>query len=305
MLVLGGSGHLGRHICGAFAAGGYEVLAISRGPGPAGVRSLRLDLAALPAAGLRRLIDAERPTAVINAAGAVWGSPARQQLVDSNVRLVERLVQAMAPLPFAPRLIHLGTTHEYGDIPAGARLTETTDCRPVSPYGETKLQASRLVLGAAGEGRVDGLVLRLGNVFGPGMPPRSMLGGVTARLAEADRTRSPATIELFTLSDRRDFLDVRDAAVAVLLAAQADATARVVNIGSGRAVQVRSLVLGLIEASGVPARLVERRPAGPGERGRPDWQEIDPRLAARLLRWHPRRGRDETLRDMWESARRR
>ncbi len=47
---------------------------------------------------------------------------------------------------------------------------ETCNCKPVSPYGESKLEAEKQVRKFTKEGKLDTVILRLGNVYGPGSP---------------------------------------------------------------------------------------------------------------------------------------
>lgn len=303
VLVLGGSGSLGRHICAALGGAGHDVVSLARGEGPPGTPSLSMDLVDAPLDDLRDVCAGRGFTAVVNAAGVVWTQSDDEEIIAANVHLVERLLGVLGALGRPPRLIQLGTTHEYGEVSRGTPITADLPCRPVSRYGTTKLRASKLVLAAAERGRVDGAVLRLGNIFGPGTP-QSLLGRVAARLAEAHALGRPAVLDLFALDDFRDFLDIRDAAAAVTAAVSARLPVRVLNVGSGRASSVRSLVTELIAISGVPAELTERRREAVDTSGRGGacWQQVDPGPAEELLRWRPRHHRTESLRAMWEFA---
>lgn len=64
---------------------------------------------------------------------------------------------------FASSIEAIGPIEER-DIPAD----ETQVCQPVNSYGESKLEAEKQVLRFGGEGKIDVVVLRLGNVYGPG-----------------------------------------------------------------------------------------------------------------------------------------
>jgi nucleoside-diphosphate-sugar epimerase len=74
-----------------------------------------------------------------------------------------------------------------------------------------------------------------------------------------------------------------------------------VNIGRGEAVSVRALVGLLISASGIPADLVigDRGPSGPGPPAEAEWLRVDPRTAAEVLGWSPRRWLEDSVRDLW------
>lgn len=299
VLVLGGSGYLGRHICSAFGAVGARVVRVSRGGVDGdGCRTVRLDLTEAGPAELARLCADTRARILVNASGAVWGGGERQ-MAEANTELVSRLAGAVAALPDRPRLIHLGSAYEYGPADPGTSIGEDWPTAPTTVYGRTKLRGSQAVLRAAAELGVDGVVLRVGVACGPGAPGNSLAGVVAAHLA-AGREE----LRLAPLHDHRDLVDVRDVADAVVAAALAPSRAvagRVVNIGSGRAVPVRALVDLMISLSGLPVRLVED-PALHRARSDAAWQRLDIGRARRLLGWSPRRTLRESVRDLLAAA---
>jgi nucleoside-diphosphate-sugar epimerase len=111
-------------------------------------------------------------------------------------------------------------------------------------------------------------------------------------------------LRLTPLTARRDFLDVRDVADAVRLAATAPVTGRVINVGSGQLIHVRDLVDLLVAASGATARLVEE--AAPGTAAARaagiEYQHLDVRAAHRLLGWVARRRLADAARALWAST---
>jgi nucleoside-diphosphate-sugar epimerase len=297
VVVLGGSGFIGRWICRAFLAAGWQVFCVSRRRAELpGVGFLEVDLCAADADELRALFAELRPAAVVNATGAVWGG-APELLEVSNVDVVRRLVAAVAGLRPRPRLIQLGTVHEYGPMPSGCRITEQTPVQPVGAYAVTKARGSEVLLAASQEGMDDGEVLRIGNAFGPGTSRGSLLGRVAAGLAAGE-----SVFELSPLIAWRDFIDVRDIAAAVVSAARADVRGQVVNLGRGVAVGVRDLVHLLVATSGVPARVVEREAevASPGSGA--EWQEIDISRAREVLGWKPRYEPAESVSALWQTC---
>ncbi|MFJ9109814.1 NAD-dependent epimerase/dehydratase family protein [Streptomyces sp. NPDC102283] len=290
VLVLGGGGFLGGHVGAAFTAAGRTV----RSAGRADATSARLP----------GLLAAVRPDVVVNAAGSVWDRT-EQQMREDNTRFPERLLSALTALRRPPRLVHLGSVHEYGPTPSGVVLTEDHPAAPVGPYGRTKLAGTRAVLGAFQEGALDGVVLRVSNVFGPAAPAGSLVGSVAGRLREvrdAGSRGAPHALRLAPLVALRDFVDVRDVADAVLAAATASGcSGQIVNIGAGRPVRVRELVLRMVEFSGLDVAVVEDRPAD-RSRGAVSWQQIDVSRAARTLGWRPRIGLDRSLTDTLAAA---
>ncbi|MFI6037318.1 NAD-dependent epimerase/dehydratase family protein [Streptomyces sp. NPDC051315] len=307
VVVLGGTGFLGRHIVEAFAVLGARVHPVSRTSGydPARGRSpVRLDLLAAAPEEIAGLLDSTGADVVINAAGRAWRAD-EEQMAAGNADLVERLVAALAELSGPPvRLVQLGSVHEYGAGVPDAATGEEHEPAPVTAYGRTKLLGTRAVLRAASERGVDGVVLRLANVIGAGMPQGSLFGGVAARLGEAARAdargEKAPELRLPPLRAARDLVDVGDAAAAVLAAATAPGaavTGRVINVGRGEAVPMRGLIHRMVSLSGLEVPVVEA-PEVPPSRTDVARQQLDIARAERLLGWRPRRCLDDSLRDL-------
>ncbi|ADI09990.1 NAD-dependent epimerase/dehydratase [Streptomyces bingchenggensis BCW-1] len=324
VVVLGGTGSLGRHISEVFEAEGARVLTVSRAAAGrlSDGRHICLDLTGTSPARLAGVLAGAGADIVVNAAGLAWGG-GEEELGAANAGLVRGLVEAVSGLAHRPRVIQLGTVHEYGPVAPGMAITEGLPPAPVSVYGRTKLLGAEAMLRAARSGAVDGTVLRIANVYGPGAPRTSLLGTVAHHLAETARGRSAeGALRLAPLTARRDFVDIRDVGQAVLAAAVAPRVARtgawIVNVGSGRASPVRALVDRMIELSGAEAPVVERAgsspespgsrgglggPGGPGPAGSgADWQLLDISAARRLLGWRPRYRADRSLRDQLTAA---
>ncbi|QOC94243.1 NAD-dependent epimerase/dehydratase family protein [Micromonospora craniellae] len=299
-VVLGGTGFVDAHVADAFADAGHDVLTVAR-RAPAGRRHrfTALDLGGTDPETLARLLDAEEPAAVVDATGSSWGlEPGR--MAERCTRLSALLLDALRHAACRPRLVHLGSVLEYGPQLADPRRTQAPD----TEYGRAKLVATRAVLAAADAGDVDAVVLRVVNALGPGLPATSLLGRVAAALAPAARSGVPARVTLAPLEARRDVVDVRDAAEAVLAAAGRPVTGRVLDIGRGEAVPVRTLVRLLVEVSGVPTTVVEH--AGPaGWRAATRWSYVDPAPAAAALGWRPRRDLRRAVTDFWHDELRR
>lgn len=304
VVVLGGSGFLGGQAVRSLALAGAEVTSVSRGGGlppavgGAPVTPVRLDLAAMGPRMLRDFFAARAPAAVVNAVGQVWGT-GRGTMADLNDRLVADLVATLGP---RTRLVQLGSSLEYGPVAGPAPVHETRRPAPDTVYARTKLRGTEHVLRASREGRLDGAVLRVANVSGPGAP--GLLGSVARWLAERSAEPPPPgghVLRLGPLLAARDFVDVRDvgdAMVRAVAAGPGKLCGRVVNIGGGRAVPVRHLVDRLLELSGLTARLETGGDPSGSPRSSAAWQQLDIDRARRLLGWVPRFELDQSLRDM-------
>jgi nucleoside-diphosphate-sugar epimerase len=290
-LIFGAGGFLGRHIGAALDAAGYDTLRIGRRPSATGPgRWALLDVAGTGRQELTAFLRAHRPDLVVNAAGVVWQADERR-MRDINVTFVRRLVDALGVLAGPPRLVQIGSVHEYGPVPDGVALAEDTSPRPVGPYGTTKLAGTRSVLAADD---LDAVVLRVANACGPGAPPESLPGMIARHLAAGP---DPGPLRLAPLRAYRDFVDVRDVAAAVVAAGPAGAGGRLFNIARGEAVPVRHLVERLIALSGRAVRVIEE-PAPPGVRADARWQRVLIDRAVRSLGWKPERDLDVSLRDL-------
>ncbi len=294
--VLGATGCVGRQVCAALSRDGHEVVAVARNHAPhvAAHPFLSMDVAATPAEKIADVFETYGVGAVVNATGG-WARD-EEGMAYAHVHLVERLLEAlplMGSSSSRPRLVHVGSIHEYGPVAAGVLIDESVDPRPATPYARTKLAGSQAVLAAE---EVDGIVLRAVNVCGPYTTEASFLGMVAARLRG---TTAAGGLELSIADARRDYLDVRDLAEAVVRALSAPAGGAV-NIGRGVATDMRELVALLVAAAGFPPEVLREQDERVESKGG-DWTRADISLAGRLLGWRPRISLPDSIRDMWMS----
>ncbi|MFI6326337.1 NAD-dependent epimerase/dehydratase family protein [Nonomuraea sp. NPDC050556] len=273
ILLLGASGFVGKSVLSAL--------------GESAVTRDRIDLVTAPHSDLVELLDEVSPTAVVNCCGATTGDAV--ELTRANVIAVARLATAMRTAAPGARLVHVGSAAEYGSVPMGPAITETSACRPVSDYGLTKLVATELLGSADG---LETVVLRLFNVIGPGAPPDSLPMRFAARL------REEGDLVVGGLEVYRDFVDVRDAAAAIAAAATAEGPLPpVLNVGSGRATAVHDLIGTLVEIASPGTRVLA------GAQGSPavPWQCADVTAVEGALGWRPERSLRTSLADLWAS----
>ncbi|MGP4102135.1 NAD-dependent epimerase/dehydratase family protein [Nonomuraea sp. KM90] len=299
VVVLGGTGSVGRQVCAAFAAHGWDVLAVARSAAPhlAGTPFTALDITAADPRRLAELFGTPRADAVVNTAGG-WGDTP-EEMTYSHLRLVDRLLEGLALVAHRPRLVHVGSVHEYGPVPHGTLLREDVVPRPVTPYAQAKLATSQAVLAAADERGIDAVVLRAANMSGPYPPQESFLAALTLRIKRT--LAAGEVLELSVADARRDFIDVRDVAAAIVRAATAPLDSRVINIGRGEAVPISSLVGWLIEASRFPHDRIKQLDREVRSKGG-DWTQLDIGLARRALSWEPRIGLRESVHAMWSAS---
>jgi len=302
-LVIGVTGMLGARVRDRVAAEGIEVVTAARSTRAASpvhgwVGHRRMDLATDGVGAIAAAIADIAPDVVLNCAGRTHGTA--HEFAAANVTGTAALVQALIRVDQPIRLVHLGSSAEYGLVEPGVPVAEDTAPMPVGLYGATKLAGTCLVRTARAAG-LDAVVLRVFNAVGAGMPMNSLPGRVAAQLRTA--LRGGGEVRLGPLDAVRDFIDVRDIADAALAAVLAPALPNpVLNIASGVATPVRDLVKELIAISGWSGTVHEDG-GGSARSADVPWIRADVTLASRDLRWRPRRDLTTSLESLWETVR--
>jgi UDP-glucose 4-epimerase len=196
----------------------------------------------------------------------------------------------------------------YG-APDVDQVSEETDCRPVNPYGRTKLIGEQMVADVATATGLRHACLRYFNVAGsaaPRLADRGTSNLVPMVFEQLDARRPPRIFgDDYPTPDGtcvRDFIHVADIASAHVAAATGLAEGRVTaltaNIGRGEGVSVRAMIDVIREVSGTagqPWSEPEVRPRRPGD---PPRVVASADRIATELGWRARHG----VREMVESA---
>jgi nucleoside-diphosphate-sugar epimerase len=289
VLVFGGSGFIGGQVCHTLREDS-RVSALTT-PGRAQCDLIRDD-----ADQVRSVLREVRPDVVVNCTGRLTG--AGYDLVVANAGVTAKLLDAVATEVPGARFVRLGSAAEYGPVRVDTAVGEDDPARPVSEYGATHLAGTHLVQIASAAGRVDGVVLRVFNPIGPRLPEDNLLGRVIALIKAADRT-GVGHISVGSLAAHRDFVDVRDAAAAVVAAALTPEPAeRVFNVASGRTVTARHAVGMVAEVAGFTGEIREEA-ATPARSAAVDWMLADISRAGRLLGWQPRHELADSISAAW------
>ena len=162
-----------------------------------------------------------------------------------------------------------------------------------SVYALTKYVQERLILTVAPAYGMQGVALRLFNVYGPGQALSNPYTGVLAIFASRLLNRErPMVFE--DGEQRRDFIHVADVARAFILALEhPDAPGCVFNIGSGQDVSINQVGQALADAMGVPDLLPEVM--GKARVGDIRHCFADIALARDVLGFRPRRTFEDSL----------
>ena len=294
VLITGITGFAGSHLAERFVTDGDVVHGIAHEDPPhpylAAVadrvrvhRGNILDASALSAA-----LDAARPDAVVHlAAQAVPTLAARDPVlaVRVNVLGTATLLAALDAHPNV-RLVMASSAAVYG-APDAEIVDERAPLRPANVYAATKVASEALVREFGDRRRAATTVLRPANQIGPRQHPGLAASAFAKQIAEAEAGIAEPVVKHGLLDARRDFLDVRDMAVAYALEADiTEAGTAVYNVGSGRAVAVADILETLISLARVPVRM-ELDPERVRS-GEPTAFALDARRFRQRTGWAPR-----------------
>ena len=149
VLVCGGAGYIGAHMCEHLAAHGHDVIVFDNleGGDAERVRWGKLHTGDLrDVSTLERLFSDARFDAVIHCAGKIVVSESVRQpalYYDHNVTGTLNLLDA-AVRHGGPPIVFSSSAAVYGD-PHFTPIDETHPCAPVNPYGRTKLMAEQML----------------------------------------------------------------------------------------------------------------------------------------------------------------
>jgi nucleoside-diphosphate-sugar epimerase len=255
VLVTGASGFVGRHALAALAARGYEVHAVARNPLP-GFTNYPVDL--LDEAQRRALVARVAPSHLLHLAwdaepGKYWTSASNLDWVAASLDLARSFFEIGGR-----RFVVSGTCAEYAW--GAPRFDESmTPCAPATLYGAAKDGTRRILAAYADSVGLSFAWGRLFYLYGPGeRRGRLVSDAAHALLTGAAFPTSPG-------HQARDFLHVVDVAGALAALLDSPVTGAV-NIGSGTAVPVRTLLDGLAARTGRPDLLhYGARPLSPSE----------------------------------------
>ena len=307
VLVLGGNGFIGSNLVLGLLEAGFEVRVLDLRREPA-----------LPRTGAVEFLEGdftnhavselalEGVAAVFHLASVTTpASGTSDPVYDVTENLVGtlRLLEACT-VRGVRRLVFISSGGTVYGTPRRVPIPEDHPQEPISSYGIVKLAIEKYLLMYAHLGRLDPIILRVANPYGPGQFTQGAQGAVAVALGCLERG------EPFKLwgdgSVVRDFLYVDDLTEAFLAALRApDPGARIFNIGSGRGVSLRELLAASERVVGHPLAIAQL----PGRAIDVPANVLDCTRAREHLGWGPRVPLEEGLARTWtwvqESARHR
>jgi GDP-L-fucose synthase len=256
VVVTGGTGFLGRHICDELERAGAKVEPVGR---------VRHDLRRR--AEIDRMLADTRPDAVVHLAAVVGGIGANRahpgQFLYENAIMGLELLEACRAAGVAKTIV-AGTVCAYPKhTPVPFREEHLWDGYPEetnAPYGLAKKLLLAQAQAYRAEYGMNAIYLLPVNLYGPGdnfdLETSHVIPAMIRKFAEA-RAAGAARVELWgDGSPTREFLYVEDAARAFRLALERHDGREPINIGSGEEVSIKDLAALMTQATGYQGEIL-------------------------------------------------
>jgi UDP-glucose 4-epimerase len=290
VVVTGGAGFIGSAMTAALRARGDDVVVIDRrAPAPSDLCTEGVIEAAVTS-DVDAVIHLAASTSVLGTLADPLGT--FRVNVDTTSRLAEQCRRSGVT-----RLVFASTNAVVGaGVADGGLIDQRTTLIPLTPYGATKAAAENLLSAYRYAYGLETTVLRLTNVYGPGMLTAGK-DTVIARMLRA--ARSGETFDVYGTGESvRDYIYIDDVVDAFLAAVDGEIPAMILPYGSGSSVSVGVLAMTVRSVTGATLPLRHL----PAKKGEMPAVRVDIGLA-RSIGLMPRTALKEGLVLTWESPR--
>lgn len=162
-----------------------------------------------------------------------------------NVALPISMLDAIKSSRHSPRVLLVGSSAEYGQTMENIKVvSEEEKLLPISFYGLTKMFLSQVMEFYARVHGMDIVYARVFNVLGAGMNRKLLFGRVYEEIVSS--FEKELTISTGSLDAELDYILIEDLCSDLITVMHRGKTGEVYNVGSGRAVNVRNLLVDFI-----------------------------------------------------------
>ena len=300
VLVSGGAGFLGSHICDLLLDKGHEVRAmVHYNTENLGHIKDKIEIVKADIRFKCECLEAsEGVDAIIHTAACIHVDRSRRYpsiFYETNVKGTMNMLEACRKEE--SKFVHMSSCEVLGNIPEGKADESFPFKQPLSPYASSKHAAESYCHAYQATYDLPINIVRGFNLCGP----RQKLGekgAVIPRFIDMVLKGKPPII--YGQGDQtRDYVDARDVAKGIVTLLESDYEGELFHLCSGQEISIRELACKIIETCGVVNRPVHIE-GRPGELMR---SVGDYGKAERLLGWAPSFTFEQTLKDTVEYLR--
>jgi len=256
ILITGGAGFIGSHLCGRLARDGHEVICfdnLSTGRLD-NIKEFQNQLIFVQGdvnkqQDLEKVFQEYKPEAVFHYAAVVGVRRTAENPVEvlNDIEGVKNIF-ALALKYGKPKIVYASSSEVYGE-PVEIPEREDGHINPKIPYAVVKLYGEKMVEAYWQKYKLPGCALRFFNVYGPHQES-SDYGFVMGIFIKRVLAGEPPVI-FGDGSQTRDFVYIDDNIDASILAWQSEASnGQIFNIGTGKPTTILDLAEEVIEAAG-------------------------------------------------------
>jgi UDP-glucose 4-epimerase len=301
LLIVGGAGFVGSHVVDALVKHGAEKIvvvdnmflgkkenldeAVQKG----NVIVYKEDARYLTA--LENIIEREKPEAVFNLAVKClpYGFIDPEGAFMTGVEIAHNLANLLRKKKFE-RLLHFSSSEAYGTA-VRVPMDENHPLDPNSPYGAGKAAADLLLLSYYKLFGVEVSIIRPFNFYGERQNMEAYAAVIPVTISRILNGEKPI-LEGDGLQTR-DFTYVKDGAEAAVKMMDCDkAIGRVVNLGQGREIDIKTVISMICDTLDYPSDKIEYMPPRPSDVRR---LHADITLAKKMLGYSPRTSFNEGI----------
>jgi len=289
ILIVGGSGFIGRHLAVRCLKDTPFVtcMGLSAGkPFERDVQFIRADISDKKQ--LQAVLNEKSFDYVFNLGGYIDHTAyfkGGRRLIESHFMGLMNLIDCLNKEGLKG-FVQIGSSDEYGNAPAPQK--EYMRESPISPYSFAKTAASHFIQTLSNTEGFPGVVLRLFLVYGPGQDEKRFLPQIITAFLKDESVETTGGKQL------RDFCYIDDVVDGIIKAAVTDeAKGQIINVASGSPISIKDMINKAASLIGKGRAVFGARPYRQGEN-----MELfaDIGSASKVLQWSPSVSVDEGLR---------